>query len=56
MWGAMSRIVFVLLGLAAGVAAALYVSARGQLAAAIPAPAAREEPPQPGDSEPLDPQ
>ena len=39
----MRRIVFVLLGLAAGVAIALYVSARGELAAGVPAPPAPED-------------
>ena len=48
----MRRIVFVLLGLAAGVATALYVSARGELAAGAPGPAAApatEQPPLPAD-------
>ena len=41
----MRRIVFVLLGLAAGVATALYVSARGELdARGVPAPPAPEDP------------
>ena len=44
---AVRRIVFVLLGLAAGVATALYVSARDRLDAGASAPAAPAAPPQP---------
>jgi len=41
------RIVFVLFGLAAGVTTALYVSARGELAAGAAGPAAATAPEQP---------